>query len=870
MPTADPNTDERASQVHELCGVLFDPSDVVLVRPIETWTEGGRKRSRVAYPAVAYPTAGGLVNPKRWSAFLNVTGQERANGYFGVCPRFGPKHYDLAWQIRTVRALWADLDNCSVPQADGRVAAAGLPSPTATVSSGHGVHLYWRLSEPVRIDAPDPPAVFKEFTDQADGRRKPARRYVFDSATKTRLYDLPDALTQTAEHVQTVLAGVARRIGGDHTQDLARMLRLPGTLNRKDERNGVPPVPCELVACDAARRYQLADFERFAEALAPAKPPVRLPSGRKLTATRRNHLVDLLNVCAVAAVGERSDADFAACAWAVEHGLDADEVWREAGAVGKFAELGRDYFDRTWRKAEGRVRDRVYASACRKAGITPSVESPTAAPAAPGASHGGESGSTAAPTAANEKLDDPHLLARTFRRAHAHADGDRWRMYRDEFWEWDGRRWKAVPDGEMRCRCGAFCKRTLDEFNRLELQTSTAEERPTVPKVTRELVSNVFQALGGMVLVSRDVPQPCWLGEEGPDDRPYLALENGLLDVAAFLGGRVDVLRSHSPQWFSPVCLPYRFDPDADCPVWRSILDRNLGGDTGKARLLQQWAGYLLLPDTSQQRFLMMTGEGANGKSVVCAVLRALLGDGNVSSVGLELFGDKFHLAETLGKLANVVPEVGELDRIAEGQLKAFVAGDAMLFERKYKQPFTARPTARLVLATNNPPHFSDKSDGIWRRVDLLRFTVQIPPGERRPGLDKVEFWEQSGELPGILNWALAGLADLRREGRFVVPDHCGSDLRELRMDSNPTRRFLTERYEAGSGATPTLEVYERYKGWCQQTGHRQVSDTTFGKEVVRAFPMVERKRRGPRHARYWAYVGLQLRVEEPTEDNAA
>src|SRR5262249_54524254 len=150
--------------------------------------------------------------------------------------------------------------------------------------------------------------------------------------------------------------------------------------------------------------------------------------------------------------------------------------------------------------------------------------------------------------------------------------------------------------------------------------------------------------------------------------------------------------------------------------------------------------------------------EGANGKSVVCAVLQGLLGEGNVSTVPLELFADKFRLAGTLGKLANLVAEVGELDRVAEGQLKAFVGGDAMEFERKFKAAFTARPTARLVLATNNPPAFSDKSDGIWRRMLLLEFGVQIPEEERVAGMDSVGWWAEAGELSGVLNWALAGL----------------------------------------------------------------------------------------------------------------
>ena len=150
------------------------------------------------------------------------------------------------------------------------------------------------------------------------------------------------------------------------------------------------------------------------------------------------------------------------------------------------------------------------------------------------------------------------------------------------------------------------------------------------------------------MLLPQDTAQPSWLGGD-PELRNYLAMRNGLLDIDALLRGEAAPLRSHSPLWFSPVCLPYAFDPDASCPHWHAFLARNLEGErSNKTLLLQQFAGYLLLPDTSLQRFLMMVGEGSNGKSVICAVLRALLGEDNVSPVPLELFGDKFRLAGTL------------------------------------------------------------------------------------------------------------------------------------------------------------------------------------------------------------------------------
>ena len=334
------------------------------------------------------------------------------------------------------------------------------------------------------------------------------------------------------------------------------------------------------------------------------------------------------------------------------------------------------------------------------------------------------------------------------------------------------------------------------------------------------------------------------------------------------LSGAVSPLRPHSPRWFSPVCLPFAFDPHAACPKWLAFLNRNLASDLEKIALLQQWAGYLLLPDTRYQRWLMMVGEGRNGKSVVCAAIEALLHADNISTVPMELFGDKFRLVGTLGKLVNLMPEIGELDKIAEGQLKAFVVGDPMEFERKYKAPFAARPTARIVAATNNPPRFGDKSDGIWRRLCLLRFTVQIPHEEMIPGMDKPAYWFD--ERPGLLNSALAGLHALRTQGRFTIPKDSTDTIHRLRLDANPARRFLTEQYEEGApypAYVACADAYSDYRFWCSTHGHIPLADSTFGIEVSRLFASVVRKKMGGRAERRWGYLGLKHRPEPDLDD---
>src|SRR5262249_51515008 len=143
--------------------------------------------------------------------------------------------------------------------------------------------------------------------------------------------------------------------------------------------------------------------------------------------------------------------------------------------------------------------------------------------------------------------------------------------------------------------------------------------------------------------------------------------------------------------------------------------------------------------------------------------------------------------------------EIGALDKASEGYLKQYVDGSPMTFNRKHRDHVTARPTARLTFATNNLPRFHDHSDGIWRRLLLLRFRVQIADAEKVPGMDKPQWWHNARELPGIFNWAAEGLQRLKCRGDFKVPEVCRAELAKYREDCNPAHTFLTEHFEADS-----------------------------------------------------------------------
>lgn len=383
--TTNGNGHEGIGQAVEFLGTIFAPGDTILLRPIETWIEAGKKKSAVDYKGISYRTMGVRDGSGQWQPAPHVVelairqqtdqaAQTRCNVFFGVCPRFGSGgKFDMAWQIRTVRALWSDVDGCTVDEALARVEKASLPRPSAVVSSGNGAHLYWILTDPVLIDdCGDPPPVLTEWTEK-DGKKKP-RKYILDG--QDRLYldvkqNVPP-LSPRGQHVQDILTGIASKIGGDHTTDLSRLLRGPGTLNRKDQRNGRKPKPCTLVECDPSRRYRLEDFAQCAKESPDRKrreklAAVKLPKPRKISDRKRDNLEEHILACRVAEVGKRSEADFGLCCFAIENRIDKADVWAEVSAVGKFAEAGERYFDTTWAKAESRAREKILTRIEKKA-----------------------------------------------------------------------------------------------------------------------------------------------------------------------------------------------------------------------------------------------------------------------------------------------------------------------------------------------------------------------------------------------------------------------------------------------------------------------------------------------------------------------
>jgi P4 family phage/plasmid primase-like protien len=477
-----------------------------------------------------------------------------------------------------------------------------------------------------------------------------------------------------------------------------------------------------------------------------------------------------------------------------------------------------------------------------------------------------------------EADDDPHRLARVNLDNYQNKHGRRLVYWRDEWYRWKNGKYTRIEITELRAKVSNSIRLEFERLWPAKLQAYLGWKQtsgqgsdsgpPPIQRVTRQLVSNVIGAMEGLCALSGSIEMASWIPDRS---RPhYVAMGNGILDLDKVCDGKPmeEFLLPLSPNWFSTFQLQYDYSKTAGCPKWLAYLDYVMEGDYERIALIQEWTGYLLTSSNGFQKFMAFEGEGQNGKTVYFAAIHAMLGEENVSSVALENFGGRFDLATTLGKAANISADVGELDHVSEGILKQFTGGDTMQFDRKNRQPISARPTAKLMLSWNKRPRFKDRSKGLWRRMILIPFRRPIPPEKRVLNMDSPQWWIDSGESPGILRWAIIGLDRLKTNQAFTESEVCKAVLEEYQQDTNPAKEFLLDHVAFDDSPSERIEcgrLYKLYSIWCSANGNKPLANNSFGKEVMKIFPEVTKDRTAYSEdsSRPWIYRNLKFSVDK-------
>ncbi|WP_284325874.1 phage/plasmid primase, P4 family [Cypionkella aquatica] len=277
------------------------------------------------------------------------------------------------------------------------------------------------------------------------------------------------------------------------------------------------------------------------------------------------------------------------------------------------------------------------------------------------------------------------------------------------------------------------------------------------------------------------------------------------------------------------------YDTTALCPIFTAFLDRIMP-DPDMQRFLQRWFGYSMLGITNEQALAFFYGMGANGKSVLMEVMARLLGSYAATAKIESLTGQNRRSGgDATPDLINIVgarmvrtsePEKGV--QWQEGLIKQLTGGEPILVRDLNEKFFEVTPIFKLTIAGNHAPDIRGMDDGIWRRLMIVPFDVQIPKAEKIPYDTLVKSLLDEG--PGILNWMVEG-ARYYLEGGLAPPDQVVNATDTLRADADPYGKFLDTNCIVtgdGSDSISSRELMQCFTYWQMQMGETPYKERTI------------------------------------------
>jgi putative DNA primase/helicase len=292
---------------------------------------------------------------------------------------------------------------------------------------------------------------------------------------------------------------------------------------------------------------------------------------------------------------------------------------------------------------------------------------------------------------------------------------------------------------------------------------------------------------------------------------------------------RTGVARPQSRDDLITITAPVTYDLTATCPQWESWLEQIQDGKYSVINYLQTLCGYCMTGETKTDVIPFCHGLGGNGKSTFWNVIRDNIMGDYAYEVNPDVFlisGQKFkdsgqreELANLFGKRLVTATEIQEGRQLTINLLKAISGGEAIHGDRKYERGITFKPTFKVILSGNNEPVIKDNSNAAWRRLKKIPFPVTIE--------NQIDGFEDTfkNELPGILNWMIAGCMRWRSEG-LRDPDEVIQATLEYRNAQDVISQFLDTYFDRNiNGLVTKVAFKDKYSKWCEENSYDVLPD---------------------------------------------
>lgn len=158
------------------------------------------------------------------------------------------------------------------------------------------------------------------------------------------------------------------------------------------------------------------------------------------------------------------------------------------------------------------------------------------------------------------------------------------------------------------------------------------------------------------------------------------------------------------------------------------LIDEWLNSEEERTSLLHHLAT-CLAPGYSAVKYMLLLGEGRNGKSTLLKMMQALFGNENISHVTRQAMAEQSAVVTELnGKLINIVFD-GKSEYLKDSATeKTLVAGEVAPIRRLYESVITPVQTNALFIeGLNKEPKSTDKSTALQKRLVRFQFPNSYP-----------------------------------------------------------------------------------------------------------------------------------------------
>lgn len=376
---------------------------------------------------------------------------------------------------------------------------------------------------------------------------------------------------------------------------------------------------------------------------------------------------------------------------------------------------------------------------------------------------------------------------------------------------WDGKRWKY----DNKLQIERIANKVLRDLEKSEDEMERSWARKCGK---RNIRMNSIKDLMPLVPAER---------EEFDRHKYLFNCSNGILNL------QTGKMQQHDRELRLSKLANVEFDEKAQCPTWLSFLQQIFKGDNDLIDYMQRLVGYSMTGDISEQGMYFLVGGGSNGKSTFINIIKSMMGD-----YGLQTKSDTFikkkndgannDIARLVGSRFVSAVESEEGEKLQESLVKTITGGEPILARFLRQEFFEFIPEFKVFFTTNHKPIIGGVDEGIWRRVKIIPFTLNLKPHERDKKLEE----KLSLEMSGILNWALEGCLKWQQSGikePKVVVDATGNYKEEMDI----LAPFLDEICYTDEPKNEAIrieakELYGVYDSWCFKSGERQIGNRSF------------------------------------------